>query len=261
MSKRVFTPEQEDQIVAQYRAGVGAQVIGRSMGCSAKPVERIVLMHGAYEANRRFRGRYTAEQKEEMCRRYNAGESLHAVGVAFGCTTGNVKQILQRRGIDRRPWGSAPVSPALVERIYQLRQEGHSQQFIAAEVGRSQSAVGVILRRGGFPSLPVRSGNAHPSWKGGRYTTPAGYVYVQADPDDEMFIMANVLGYIMEHRLVIARSIGRPLTRKETVHHINGDTADNRLANLQLRAGQHGQGVVMACLDCGSHNVGPVPIK
>ena len=37
-----------------------------------------------------------------------------------------------------------------------------------------------------------------------------------------------------EHRDIIERTIGRRLERNEYVHHINGDTKDNRLENLQI---------------------------
>jgi hypothetical protein len=46
--------------------------------------------------------------------------------------------------------------------------------------------------------------------------------------------MANSAGAVTEHRLVMARSLGRDLLASESVHHVNGDRLDNRLVNLEL---------------------------
>jgi hypothetical protein len=49
----------------------------------------------------------------------------------------------------------------------------------------------------------------------------------------------------MEHRVVMARKIGRHLTPEETVHHINGNPQDNRPENLQLWSSRHPRGAAV----------------
>ena len=77
----------------------------------------------------------------------------------------------------------------------------------------------------------IGSNNAH--WKGG-YVLSGGYMKVKLQPDDFYFSMANTVGYILEHRLVMAKYLKRHLQRWEMVHHRNRNKLDNRLENLEI---------------------------
>lgn len=59
-----------------------------------------------------------------------------------------------------------------------------------------------------------------------------GYRYVPVPEADRH--LTGGKPYEAEHRLVMARHLGRPLHRDETVHHRNGDRLDNRLENVEL---------------------------
>ncbi len=96
-----------------------------------------------------------------------------------------------------------------------------------------------------------RYGSDNPSWKGGRKLDKYGYVQLLLKPKDDFFSpMIQKGGYIREHRLVIAKSLGRCLSSWERVHHKNGLKGDNRIENLELTEGigshsrQHSQGYI-----------------
>lgn len=85
-------------------------------------------------------------------------------------------------------------------------------------------------------SLP---GSSSPSWKGGKiHLRSSGYVYATCSTHPR----ATSNGYVLEHILVMEKSLGRYLLPKETVHHKNGQKNDNRIENLELWSGNHPTG-------------------
>lgn len=77
----------------------------------------------------------------------------------------------------------------------------------------------------------------NPAWKGGiTYKRNKGnYIgpkYIRCPK--EYLPMARKDGYIMEHRLVMAKHLGRLLERTEVVHHKDHNTRNNAIENLQL---------------------------
>lgn len=73
-------------------------------------------------------------------------------------------------------------------------------------------------------------------WKGGRYSTVRDkyvYIYCPTHPFAKKGGKGGG-GYVLEHRLVMEKILGRYLEKKEDVHHINGVKDDNRKENLML---------------------------
>lgn len=115
---------------------------------------------------------------------------------------------------------------------------------------RQRSAVGRFCSR---PCLyESMRGEKAAHWRGGRSVDGEGYIRVYAPTHPKAFGHG---GYVREHRLVMEQHLGRYLESHETVHHINGNKADNRIENLQVRQGNHGKGTIAVCRDCGSHNI------
>ena len=98
----------------------------------------------------------------------------------------------------------------------------------------------VVLKKTGelnakrCPSCATLKGSQSPCWKGGRWINDRGYVCVRLPRDDFNSSMVNKNGALLEHRLVMAKHLGRCLQPYECVHHKNGIKTDNRIENLEL---------------------------
>jgi hypothetical protein len=75
-----------------------------------------------------------------------------------------------------------------------------------------------------------RKGKNNVRWNGGKRFHNNGYIEASAPEHPHK----SKSGYVLEHRLVMEKYLGRFLKRKEIVHHINENPSDNRLENLMI---------------------------
>lgn len=107
------------------------------------------------------------------------------------------------------------------------------------DCGKATSKTGQTLRRRTARSCGcLQKGPLHKNWHGGRKGKAGGYVGI-LNPSHPN---ASSTGYVPEHVMVMAMHMGRPLTKRETVHHKNGIRDDNRIENLELWSSDHAAG-------------------
>jgi endogenous inhibitor of DNA gyrase (YacG/DUF329 family) len=104
-----------------------------------------------------------------------------------------------------------------------------------AKHGHKGSAA--VSPEGRASAVAKMTGPLNPAWKGGvtifrKHGSYKGVRYVRCPLD--FLPMARKDGYVMEHRLIVAKVLGRRLLRTETVHHEDHDPTNNALCNLSL---------------------------
>jgi hypothetical protein len=87
--------------------------------------------------------------------------------------------------------------------------------------------------------------------RSGRSKNHDGYIVLSGHKDH---LNSWADGKILEHTLVMSNHLGRPIGKKESVHHRNGIKDDNRIENLELRVKNHGCGqsveeITIFCVD------------
>jgi len=70
----------------------------------------------------------------------------------------------------------------------------------------------------------------NPNWKGGE--VDSGYGYLMVLQKDHPY--RNNRDYVMKHRIIVEKYIGRYLKSNEVVHHVNKNKKDNRIKNLMV---------------------------
>lgn len=138
------------------------------------------------------------------------------------------------------PESSWPRSPEIEARVCEEYLSGLSCESLKERYGVNSETIRRVLRRNNITMRHRNASTARKRLKGGRVRGRNGYMWLLLDSDDPLYCMAmtrwgNGAGrYAVEHRVVMARHLGRPLFDFENVHHINGRRDDNRLENLEL---------------------------
>ncbi len=255
------------QIVESYRQTKSSNITAKNLGISSKIVYRVLCEQGEPRVGidhwrknaRRFVG-----QEQEIKEAYENGMTYRELQQRFDPNSEkdsalSLKQAIKRVGGTLREIAPRVISDEELDQIRTMYANGMSQFEISVKLGRTQTHVSRAMRQHGI-ATHYWSGDEHPMWKGGRCVDSNGYVRVLVERDDPMISMALNSGHILEHRLNLARKLGRPLLSTETVHHIDGDHTNNDPDNLQLRHGKHGKHIVLCCADCGSRNVKPIEL-
>lgn len=247
-----------DKILLDYSKTKSVFKAAKRAGLGSSTVHRVLKANGVEcDGLQLYRQRIRKlPAKDVLIAEYESGMSTNAIAEKYNCGQPSVIEALKKYGTKMRPRGNWERLIGLEEaqEIAKQYSDLGSQQAVAVLRGTNQVRISKALRMLGVHSGRM-SGENHPSWKGGRGPAPGGYIGVFVPGEDPLRCMAANDGRVMEHRLVMARSIGRALLPHENVHHINGDKTDNRLSNLQLRFGKHGKGVAMICAKCGSHEI------
>jgi hypothetical protein len=207
------------------------------------------------------------ELEKEVVRLHQEGHAISVIARTLGVKPKTMLETVRRLGLPiTRHHRRSGATAQQIQEMATLYQQGSGTKELGAMYDLSDQTVARYLRETGVEVRPAgfQRGEAHHAWVGGRHIAEDGYVRIWLTDDDPMYAMAQAHskhgGYCLEHRLVVARHLGRPLTEDETVHHIDNNPLNNSLENLQLRQGRHGKGAVLQCADCGSHNIIPRPI-
>jgi biotin operon repressor len=225
---------------------LSADNIGKLLNCSETKVLNAIRKHNIIKEVK-----YPELKDKEWLKKKYVDENLSGqqIGELLGCTKYPVLRALRKHGLGARVHSSK--YPQLNDKEWlhdQYIAQGKSVKQIANDVGAHVGGVHSALTHMGIKTRDPkeawavkfrqgRFGKKAANWQGGRSKSTNGHIYIYS-PEHPY---SNKQGYVMEHRLVMEKAIGRYLAPEEIIHHINMQKQDNTIDNLYL------------CADNGAH--------
>lgn len=140
------------------------------------------------------------------------GLPMHQIAKELKIAVGSVFNCLKRKGIETRPPHIGFKGKTHTKEARKKMSDKNTGKIVSEETRRKISEARKL------------EGPGHKKKRDDGYIS----IYYPKHPD------SNAEGYILEHRLVMERHIGRRIRPDEVVHHKNHDRADNRIENLEL---------------------------
>lgn len=234
------------------------------LGCSVTVLRKWIFTYGMSPKKTTWRlnefkdSRYIQPKKEllslDLIKKYylEAPVNMTTGAKNAGCSVEFMRRSLAHHGISGKKKSWNINRKRKIEVLNDKEWLGNelktkSMYQIANELGSTQGNVAYYSHKHGLVELDIdlsrrikngmkktapngRLGKDTSHWLGGIRHYSSGYVGILS-PDHPY---ASKDGYVMEHRLVMEKKLGRYLLSTEIVHHINGNKSDNRPENLRL---------------------------